>query len=89
MPFDPTGAPVLLARTPGVLRELLTDLPAAWLHANEGGESWSAFTVLGHLIHGEKTDWIPRARIILPQGEFSALTLSNRIITRTPANRPV
>lgn len=59
----------LLARTPGVLDTLLRDLPDAWTRANEGGDSWSAFDVVGHLIHGEKTDWIPRIRIVLESGE--------------------
>jgi len=54
-----------LANTPGVLRTLLKGLPESWVHANEGPETWSPFDVLGHLIHGEKTDWIPRARHIL------------------------
>jgi hypothetical protein len=59
----------LLARTPAMLDALLRDLPEAWTRRNEGGESWSAYDVVGHLIHGEKTDWIPRARIILEHGE--------------------
>jgi hypothetical protein len=59
----------LLARTPAALDVLLRDLPESWTHRNEGGESWSAFDIVGHLIHGERTDWIPRARIILEHGE--------------------
>jgi hypothetical protein len=59
----------LLARTPGVLDALLRDLPEAWTLRNEGAGTWSAFDVLGHLIHGERTDWIPRARLILEFGE--------------------
>ena len=55
----------LLARTPGVLDALLRDLPEAWTLRNEGAGTWSAFDVVGHLIHGERTDWIPRARMIL------------------------
>jgi hypothetical protein len=54
-----------LARTPSVLRALLTDLPERWIHSNEGPGTWSPFDVVGHLIHGEKTDWIPRARHFL------------------------
>ena len=46
----------MLRRTPGVLRALLGDLPPAWIHANEGPETFSPFDVLGHLIHGERTD---------------------------------
>lgn len=59
----------LLARTPAALDALLRDLPEAWTHRNEGGESWSAFDVVGHLIHGERTDWIPRTRHLLAYGE--------------------
>lgn len=59
----------LLARTPAALDVLLRDLPEAWTLQNEGEKTWSAFDVVGHLIHGERTDWMPRARIILQSGE--------------------
>ena len=59
----------LLTRTPDALRALLRDLPEAWTLRNEGENTWSAFDVLGHLIHGERTDWMPRARMILQFGE--------------------
>ena len=59
----------LLARTPATLDALLRDLPDTWVLSNEGERSWNAFEVVGHLIHGEKTDWMPRARIILEFGE--------------------
>jgi hypothetical protein len=59
----------LLERTPAVLDALLRDLPEAWTLGNEGVNTWSAFDVVGHLIHGECTDWIPRARMILDFGE--------------------
>lgn len=55
----------LLERTPAVLDRFLRDLPAEWTIPNEGPNTWSAFDVVGHLIDGEETDWIPRARIIL------------------------
>lgn len=55
----------LLARTPAALSALLRDLPEAWTLRNEGERSWSAFDIVGHLIHGERTDWMPRARMIL------------------------
>ena len=58
----------MLARTPGVLRAWLSDLPPAWLAGTEGPDTFSPFDVLGHLIDGEETDWIPRARIILAGG---------------------
>ena len=66
--FDIREATDLLLRTPSVLRALLHGLPAAWTDAHEGPDTFSAFDVLGHLIHGERTDWIPRARIIIAQG---------------------
>jgi hypothetical protein len=59
----------LLARTPAALDALLRNLSEAWTLGNEGVNTWSAFDVVGHLIHGERTDWIPRARVILKFGE--------------------
>ena len=58
----------VLTRTPATLRAMLTDLPAEWTTATEGPETWSPYDIVGHLIHGERTDWIARARIILAQG---------------------
>lgn len=68
MSFDLNDAIALLERTPGTFRALLAGLPDAWITADEGPGTFSAFDNLGHLIHGERTDWIPRARIILAQG---------------------
>jgi DinB family protein len=62
-------ARAILARTPATLDAMLRGLPEPWIVANEGGDTWSPFDVVGHLIHGERTDWIPRARIILEHGE--------------------
>jgi hypothetical protein len=59
----------MLARTPAALNALLRDLPETWTSRNEGENTWSAFDILGHLIYGERTDWIPRARLILQFGE--------------------
>jgi len=59
----------LLARTPAALDALLRGLPNVWVGSNEGKDTWSAFDILGHLIVGERTDWMPRARIILQNGE--------------------
>ena len=55
----------ILARTPDLLIGWLSGLSEEWTHTNEGGETWSAYDILGHFIHGEKTDWIPRMEIIL------------------------
>lgn len=62
----------LLARTPAMLDVLLRDLPEAWTSRNEGEKTWSAFDVVGHLVHGERTDWMPRVRRILEFGETRA-----------------
>ena len=67
MNLDDTIA--LLRRTPAILDVWLRDVPPSLLTCNEGGKTFSAFDVVGHLIHGERTDWIPRARLILDFGE--------------------
>ena len=58
----------ILTRTPATLDALLRDLPEAWTEAIEGPGTWSPYVVIGHLIHGERADWIPRLAIILEQG---------------------
>src|SRR6266496_4732822 len=55
----------ILERTPAVLNTMLQNISEEWTSANEGGETWSVYDIIGHFIHGEKTDWIPRAEIIL------------------------
>jgi hypothetical protein len=67
--FAINEAVAILERTPATFDALLRDLPDGWIVANEGGSTWSPFDVIGHLIHGERTDWLPRARIILEHGE--------------------
>ncbi len=59
----------LLERTPASLNALLRDLPATWTHRNEGGNSWTAYDIVGHLAYGEKADWLPRVKMILEHGE--------------------
>jgi hypothetical protein len=59
----------LLSRTPATLDALLRGLPERWTQRNEGENTWSAFDVVGHLVHGEQTDWIPRVRRIMKEGE--------------------
>jgi len=71
-------ATAILARTPATLDALLRGLPDGWIHAHEGGETWSPFDVIGHLIHGEQTDWVPRCRIILEHGEARAFDKFDR-----------
>jgi uncharacterized damage-inducible protein DinB len=69
----------ILRRTPETLRVLLKDLPPAWVTNNEGEDTWSPYDIVGHLIHGEEADWIPRARIILEHGEARAFTPFDRL----------
>ncbi|MCB0719591.1 MAG: DinB family protein [Bacteroidetes bacterium] len=67
--LDLKEAVQVLRATPGTLAVLLDGAPESWLSENEGGDSWSSFDIVGHLVHGEKTDWITRARTILEHGE--------------------
>jgi DinB family protein len=67
--FSLAEALALLIRTPATLSALLRGLPDMWVRRNEGRDTWSAFDIMGHLIVGERTDWIPRVRIILEKGE--------------------
>lgn len=69
MSFDLGRTLDALERTPAVLEHLLRGTDPSWHAVNEGPETWSAFDVVGHLVHGEETDWVPRARIILEHGE--------------------
>jgi hypothetical protein len=69
MNFDLAAAVPVLERTPRVLDAWLRGLPASWLAGNEGPETWSPFDVVGHLIHGERTDWMPRVEHLLAHGE--------------------
>jgi hypothetical protein len=73
MEFDLETAAVLLARTPRALDALLRDLPDAWVLRNEGGDTWNAFDIVGHLIHADRTVWLVRARAILEYGEIRDL----------------
>ncbi|WP_436516077.1 DinB family protein [Ekhidna sp. To15] len=68
MQYEIEKAIEILDRTPKVLNELLHNLSGEWTQNNEGPDTWSPFDVVGHLIHGEKTDWIPRMKIILEHG---------------------
>jgi hypothetical protein len=72
MEFQLDHAKDILRRTPATLTSLLQGAPDEWIISNEGPQTWSPFDVLGHLIHGEETDWIPRAKIILEYGEQRA-----------------
>jgi hypothetical protein len=78
MDFDLTAGIAVLERTPHTLRAMLAGLPPTWIEATEGPETWSPYVIVGHLIHGERTDWIPRAQIILAQGPQRRFTPYDR-----------
>jgi hypothetical protein len=78
MTFNLDEAVAVLTRTPAVLRAMLEGLPPAWVQATEGPDTWSPYVVMGHLIHCERVDWIPRARIILEQGTSHRFTPLDR-----------
>jgi hypothetical protein len=67
--FSLTESIALLTRTPATLNALLRGLPEIWVRNNEGKDTWSAFDIVGHLICGDRTDWVPRVRTILEHGE--------------------
>lgn len=78
MTFDLAEGRLILERTPAALRALLTGLPDAWTRSNEGPNTWSPHEVIAHLINGERTDWIPRARLILGRDSTATFVPFNR-----------
>ena len=90
MDFDLKNGTAILERTPATLRALLDGLPPAWTDATEGPDTWSPSVVVGHLIHGERTDWIPRAQIIRAQGANRTFTPYDRFAQfRESQGRPL
>lgn len=69
----------LLSRTPGAFNALLRGLPETWTAANEGDGTWSARDVIGHLIHGERTDWMPRVKMMISSGEARTFSPFDRV----------
>jgi hypothetical protein len=67
--FSLTDTIALLSRTPATLDALLRGMPDVWARSNEGEDTWSAFDIVGHLVSGERNDWMPRLRILLENGE--------------------
>jgi DinB superfamily len=91
-PTDPRvlEAVEVLERTPGSLRGMLAGISDAWSRCDEGPDSFSPVDVLGHLIHGEETDWVPRLRIILQHGEALPFTPFDRFaFRRLHAGKPL
>lgn len=79
MDYNITQGIAVLERTPATLRAMLHDLDTAWIDATEGPETWSPYAIVGHLIHGERVNWIPRARLILAQGPNRRFTPFDRV----------
>ena len=84
--FAMEEAVAILERTPAAIDAMVRGLPAGWLAAHEGGETWSPFDVVGHLIHGERTDWLPRARTLLEHGEARAFDRFDRLAQFTASD---
>jgi len=78
MQFQLEDALSILSRTPAALDAMVRGLPEPWLHANEGPETWSPFDVVGHLVAGERTDWVTRLRLILEDGDKHPFEPFNR-----------
>lgn len=78
MEFDLATGIAVLERTPPTMQAMLAGLTPAWIDATEGPETWSPYVIVGHLTHGERADWIPRAQIILAQGTNRRFTPFDR-----------
>jgi uncharacterized damage-inducible protein DinB len=78
MDYQYDQAVEMLRRTPATLTALLRGLPDAWTLSTEGPDTWSAYDIVGHLLHGEETDWIERTRVILEHGEKQPFDTFNR-----------
>jgi len=78
MTFDYEDAIAMLSRTPRVLDAWLRDLPSGWIAGTEGPSTWSPFDVVGHLIHGERTDWMTRVDHLLAHGESAPFPVFDR-----------
>jgi DinB family protein len=79
MQYDIHCAITLLGRTPDVLDTLLRDLPDGWTRASEGTNTWSAYDIVGHLVHGEQTGWMARAKMILEFGQTRTFDRFDRL----------
>ncbi len=69
----------LLSRTPAALNALVRDLPESWTRHSEGDNSWTVYGVIGHLCHGERVDWMARAKMILDFGETRTFERFDRL----------
>jgi hypothetical protein len=89
MEFELATSLPVLERGPSVFASLLTGLPDEWIRGDEGPDTWSPYVVIGHLIHGELHDWIPRARIILEHGESKPFEPFDRFAQLLKVPRPL
>ncbi len=80
MKFDLKHAAEILSQTPFTLRRMLTDLSPDWTETSGDRGSWGVYDIVGHLIFGEETDWIPRAEIILAQGQNRTFVPFDRLV---------
>lgn len=78
MQFDIDKAIEVLERTPSVIKSLLSEISDEWTLNNEGENTWSPYDVVGHLVHGEKTDWMPRLEMVLANSETKTFEPYNR-----------
>jgi uncharacterized damage-inducible protein DinB len=78
MEYQYEQAVEVLRRTSATLTALLRGLPEAWTHATEGPDTWSAYDIVGHLLHSEEVNWIERAHVILERGEEGSFDTFNR-----------
>jgi DinB superfamily len=90
MQFKLPEAKQILRKTPGTLTAMVAGIPESWLKCTEGAGTWSTYDIVGHLIHGELTDWIPRTRMILQHGESKTFEPFDRIaMFRDDQSRPI
>ncbi len=90
MAFKLPEATQILQRTPATITEMVKGIPESWIKATEGVGTFSCYDIVGHLIHGELTDWIPRVRIILEHGEAKAFEPFDRCAQfREDQTRPI
>jgi DinB superfamily len=86
--FNLSEVRAVLTRTPASLNALLRGLPDTWVRRNEGRDTWSALDIVGHLIVGERTDWMPRVRILLDHGEARPFDSFDRFAQSRESNSP-
>jgi hypothetical protein len=88
LPEQLVNAIALLERTPATLGALLRGLPESWTDVNEGEGTWSAVEIVEHLIHGERTDWMPRTRLILESGDARPFEPFDRLGSVSESHKP-